>query len=370
LIYGLIDYRLYKGLIRLKQGFSQKKPTFSILICARNEQDSIYDCLKSVLSQDYENSWEVLVADDRSTDRTFEILEDLQKQNPEKLRIFKIESCPQGISPKKNALTELHKYTQYEIIAATDADCLVPSTWLNTLAAEYQDKINMVVGHSYYSPPQKLPKILWGIQTLDFISHHIIAAGSLAQHFPITSSGNNFSYRKNFFNEVQGYQGIDHILSGDDDLLLHKCAAKDPRSIRYCIHPGSFVVSKPVESLRALWEQRKRWASKTIYYSRPAVALLSFVFTWYLGIFLLFLASLSIPELWPYALGTFFCKTLCDYFTTRKGCEVLHHKEMMTWFIPTALFHIPMILGAVIFGIFGSFSWKPSVSNPNEDNRA
>jgi glycosyltransferase involved in cell wall biosynthesis len=57
-------------------------PRVSIIVPARNEQDSIEQSLNTLLGLDYEN-YEVIVVDDRSTDSTGEIMERVaESQNP------------------------------------------------------------------------------------------------------------------------------------------------------------------------------------------------------------------------------------------------------------------------------------------------
>src|SRR5579864_196664 len=54
-------------------------PLVSVIVPARNEEDSIATALHSLLSLDYEN-YEVIAVNDRSTDRTGEILERVQRE--------------------------------------------------------------------------------------------------------------------------------------------------------------------------------------------------------------------------------------------------------------------------------------------------
>ena len=61
---------------------------FSITINTYNHEDWIENCLLSCLNQDYEN-FEVIVIDDISTDRTFEICQELQEQFPDRLRAIR-----------------------------------------------------------------------------------------------------------------------------------------------------------------------------------------------------------------------------------------------------------------------------------------
>src|SRR4051812_46565687 len=52
---------------------------FSVIIPARNEEDQIEKCVLSVLKQNYPSHlFEVIVADDYSTDNTATIIQDLQ----------------------------------------------------------------------------------------------------------------------------------------------------------------------------------------------------------------------------------------------------------------------------------------------------
>jgi glycosyltransferase involved in cell wall biosynthesis len=60
-------------------------PRVSIIVPARNEEASIEQALKTLLALDYDN-YEVIAVNDRSTDRTGEIMERLAQQNEEETR--------------------------------------------------------------------------------------------------------------------------------------------------------------------------------------------------------------------------------------------------------------------------------------------
>ena len=49
-------------------------PNVSIIVPARNEEDGIESCIKSLLNQDYPN-YELIIINDRSTDNTLKIIE-------------------------------------------------------------------------------------------------------------------------------------------------------------------------------------------------------------------------------------------------------------------------------------------------------
>src|SRR5690242_16325595 len=64
-----------------KPGNEQPLTTFSIIIPARNEEENIETCLRSVLKNNYSNHlYEIIIADDFSTDATPAIVHQLQKE--------------------------------------------------------------------------------------------------------------------------------------------------------------------------------------------------------------------------------------------------------------------------------------------------
>jgi len=64
----------------------EKYPTLSVVVPARNEESSIAETVESILSQNYP-SFELIVVNDRSTDNTGNILEDLKEKHPQ-IKLF------------------------------------------------------------------------------------------------------------------------------------------------------------------------------------------------------------------------------------------------------------------------------------------
>jgi cellulose synthase/poly-beta-1,6-N-acetylglucosamine synthase-like glycosyltransferase len=349
-------------------------PSVSVLVCAKDEALRIPDLLQSLQKQDYAGKWELLVADDRSQDNTAQIVEQFAQTIPAPVRVIRIQNCPAGMSPKKNALTTLHAHTQNEIIITTDADCIVRPKWISTLvntflhpptsaiSSQEQAPVAMVLGHSAFLPfttkttPAKA--VLWGVQSLDFLSHAIVAAAGVGMGLPITSNANSMAYRKQDFEDVNGYAQVEHIVSGDDDLLLHKFVTTHKR-VTYVNHPDSHVFTHPQPTWGAVWNQRVRWASKTTHYSTPAVLLLSGVYAYYCSILIGLMAVLWGPaHVFMAGLVAWGCKIVCDYRVMKVGAAVFNKSHLLQWYIPTALLHVPAIVFIVIHGQIGLFNWK------------
>jgi cellulose synthase/poly-beta-1,6-N-acetylglucosamine synthase-like glycosyltransferase len=79
-------------------------PSVSVVVSARDEEAGVGQALRSVLDQDYSGQLEVLAVDDRSTDRTGDIIAGLAAKWPGKLEALRVDSLPNGWLGKNYAL--------------------------------------------------------------------------------------------------------------------------------------------------------------------------------------------------------------------------------------------------------------------------
>lgn len=99
-------------------------PLVSILVPARNEEDRVLrEAIGSMLAQDYPNI-EIIVVNDRSTDRTQEILEELAARDS-RLRVVQGQEPPPGWLGKPFALHQALAVARGEWILSIDADILL-----------------------------------------------------------------------------------------------------------------------------------------------------------------------------------------------------------------------------------------------------
>jgi chlorobactene glucosyltransferase len=100
-----------------------EQPLVSVLIPARNEENNIKKCLDSFLNQSYKN-YEILVLDDNSTDKTYEIVKNLAKQHPDKIKLYSGKPLPPDWRGKSFAMQQLLDYANGEYYLFTDADTI------------------------------------------------------------------------------------------------------------------------------------------------------------------------------------------------------------------------------------------------------
>lgn len=94
------------------------QPPLAIIVAVRNEEEDLEKALQSLCNINYTNH-RLIVVNDRSTDRTAEIL---ARFNHPKLTIITIDTLPDGWLGKNNALYQGYKNSTEEWMLFTDAD--------------------------------------------------------------------------------------------------------------------------------------------------------------------------------------------------------------------------------------------------------
>jgi chlorobactene glucosyltransferase len=94
----------------------------SVLVPARNEEKNLPSCLDSLLDQTYRN-YEIVVLDDQSSDRTWEIITNYQERHPGLVRAVKGEPLAKtGWLGKPHAMQQLAREAGGDYFMFTDAD--------------------------------------------------------------------------------------------------------------------------------------------------------------------------------------------------------------------------------------------------------
>ncbi len=346
------------GLRRLPHGTATSHPTFEVLIPARNEEENIEACLRSVLNQTYPAElFHVTVIDDHSADRTAEIVQHVARAWPGRLTLLPFTDAQPHQAYKKAAIQFGIDHTQSDLIATIDADCTAQPTWLESLARHFEPDVGMVSGYILMNPHSE-KTLFQKIQSLEFLGLVTTGAGAIGIGEPVISNGANLSYRRKVFEEVDGFRDIDHLPSGDDDLLMQKIHRLTPWKVRFAFEKSAHNFTHPVATLRQFLNQRTRWASKSAHYhSVSLVFFLVSVYFFYLFLFLFPLwILLGVPPGWI-GLG-FLLKWLPDFAIVAKGARFTGRKDLLPYFLLAQFFQIPYILWVGAKGLRGNYEWK------------
>lgn len=271
------------GLLRLKRPPRNQKPSISVVVPMHDEELGVAATLTALQAQDYAGPWEVVCVDDRSSDRTAEIVRSVTENDP-RFRLVQIPVAEEDVpSPKKRALARGMAAARHEILATTDADCLPPPHWLSTLGGCFEPGVDIVQGPKHILGDSRLAHRYQRLEVLAFVAAE---AAGFALGRPFLASAPSLAYRRSIYEAAGGFRGLEGLISGDDDMLVHRMAKAGGRTT-YAYDPSASVGTHPADTWAQVLNQRARWASNGSRYENLGyVAFLMAIFLWWVWLLL------------------------------------------------------------------------------------
>jgi cellulose synthase/poly-beta-1,6-N-acetylglucosamine synthase-like glycosyltransferase len=340
--------------LAIKKG-TVEKLGFSVVVVYRNEEAALPALLQSLKDQNYNAALtEFFFVNDDSDDKSQEILRQFSKDNPS-LNIELIDRFPTSNSAKKDSITQALLKTNFNHVITTDADCILPSTWIASFNTHYQNYADALL----VAAPVKLSGhgFIAATQQLEMMALQTITAGAFAIRQPFMCNGANLSFKKSAFLEVHGYAGNDHLSSGDDIFLLEKLAAEDVLQCHYLKDSKAIVETASKTQWNSLIQQRARWARKGKETKSLLNKLLAFQVV---AMSLLFIISpvFYLTALIPLRLliGIYLIKFFTDFVVLIIGNQFLEMKNWSHYFILN-FFIYPFVVIAVGVKSWNSIQW-------------
>lgn len=354
LIYGVTLILLLIGLFHLKKGTQMKQPLVSVIVPARNEAANICHTLKSLVNQTYPvNKLQLIIVDDRSTDQTAEIIQQFANHHPQIQLVQVIAENPDLIG-KKNAITAGINASRGEIILATDADCVHSPDWVTEMVKYFEPEVGVVGGYIYSERPDESVPFWQRMRALERLGVVAVAAGTMGGwNLGVTCTAGNLAYRRQVFDEIDGFSAIGTIRSGDDDLFVQRVNRLTKWQFRYAAHPATFVYTKIPTAKQQLLNQEQRRASKGKYYPIWLIALLIPVFLMNVG-FLIALLTWN----WQTALYCFWGKAFLELLVMIRTCQIFKRWDLLIYFVPVQILYIPYFVFFAVAGSLGGYRWK------------
>ncbi len=251
--FGALSYMTFRHEEELPaKAVLKDEPFITIMIPAHNEEVVIQDTLEYLLNDLNYHNYEVLVMDDGSTDKTPQILHQMQQRYP-KLRVIRIEEN-QG---KAHAFNIGIFFTKGDYILSNDADTIPEKDAL----IKYMQYFTSPAGLNYAAITANMDvynrSTLWGkSQTVEFSSIvGIIKRSQTALNNTMYAySGANTMYRRSFLIDVGGFRqdrATEDISIAWDHTFMNVTPKFAPDIV--------FHMNVP-ESFHDLYRQRKRWA--------------------------------------------------------------------------------------------------------------
>lgn len=356
-------------------------PKVSVIIPARNEAANIGACLEAVFAQDYPaDAVEVIVVNDHSEDATAGIavatarnhlggegvsfLNEANGGVPEsgdanpgsgmRFQLLNLEAQT-GPAYKKAAVAYGIRQSQGEIIVTTDADCTMGRGWLRAMVGGFEAGTGLVSGPVELQSGDAFTQM----QALEFMGLIAVGAASIASGDPTMCNGANLAYRRRAYEEVGGFSGIDHIASGDDELLMHKIAAHGHWKVAFMKREEA-IVRTPAQGTWAQFRaQRIRWVSKSGQYKRRGItAILVLSYLAMLGFPVLAVGGIWEPRLWWLLLGHLAMKILAEAAVLVPAARFFDKLRLLPWLPVEQVAHIAYVLWVGIAGQRKSYQWK------------
>jgi len=272
-----------------------KKPRVSVIIPTRNSQRKLHDCLKSVFMQSF-TDFEVIVVDNYSKDDTIKIASSFPVKIVFENKGTRGAACNIGIFSSSG-----------DIVAFTDADCLVPNDWLEKIVDHFGNSDVYVVGGPDLTPKKSK---MWEKAFGAFCRHITTLCyrwGPVEQII-----GCNSAYRKEAVIKVGGFR---EDLITAEETELHRRIKKSRGKLVY--DPGLTVNHFRRTNLVTFFRQQFRYGfgKASMLYSDPSaikisnVAAVAPVFV-LLALIPLFLSSLETGQTLLLILSAIFLLTV------------------------------------------------------------
>ncbi|MFN8336283.1 MAG: glycosyltransferase [Cyclobacteriaceae bacterium] len=329
-----------------------KEKFISVIVAFRNEEATIGRLIDNLQEQEYpRDKFEVVLINDHSEDNSVSVInESLRGPISSKL----MNNATPG---KKSALTKGIRHSVGTIMVTTDADCRMGKDWLRSINNSFYDEsVKMTFGPVKFQTDDTLFSTM---QAIEFSSLIGSGAATAAFGFPTLCNGANLAFTKDVFTETGGYDGNEHIASGDDEFLMRKIEAKYPGGIRFNNSPDSLVTTTPQQTLNEFLNQRLRWAGKWRYHDGTNSKLLAvYIFLFHLSVlvlpFFVLLDDISVYIM----LGLLVAKAIVELFFLRPVCTWLGVRWSWLSFLILQLVYPLYAVGVALAALFKTPFWK------------
>ena len=350
-----------------KKSTFEKKTIFVIVAC-KNEENNIENLIVSLKNQSYPNNkYKVIIADDDSTDTTSElVIKNIHNIN--NFKYLHVDQCAfPSIKGKKKAISFAIDYINSEylcvskhtdtdaIFAFTDADCTPKADWLYDINKAFNNGFDFYAG---YSPITFEKNNLFSrLKNLERASIFAVSSGGFGIGIPLTCTARNMAYAASLWNKTKGFFEIEHILSGDDDLMLHKSKTFIDK-FYFSFNKNAFVNSVNDLKLYRQVHQETRRCSKFLHYPLYVQMLILIVTIFYLLILYQIVISLIYLNFKSDLLISLSLKLSFEFLLIATFLKYVNNFKLVKSFLLLEILYIPYFFFFGVMGTFGRYKWK------------
>lgn len=355
-VYLIVLTWLAIGFIRTPYSNQQSHSnSFTIIISARNEEQTILRCLDSISKQHYpKEKIQLILIDDGSTDQTHLKANNYLHDSGLDFTLIK-NSLKKG---KKASISLAMQQAKHPYIITRDADTFsYSSNWLSSISGFIENNSS-----DFIIAPVSLSNnigLLWAMQAIENNILTLVSVGSTYFRKSFLCSGANLIFKKNIFESTKGYSSHAHIPSGDDVLFMED-VKKAGGKIGYLKCKDATVFTYPCYSFTELLNQKIRWASKFTVNKNWLNFLLALVtfFTNMTWLFC-FIVALNVPQTSEIALAFVLVKLIFDFLLLFLASSFIRNKHLLWYSFPAGCVY-PIYASLIAIG---SLVIKPKWKN-------
>lgn len=328
----------------------------SVIIAARDEEANLPKLIDSLKDQT-DKDFEIVFVNDRSTDRTGEILKRFADEMPERVKVVNNTREPVNCNPKQFALDLGIEVATGDIFLFSDADCEFPETWVEYYRYYFmEESVKLVFGQVMV---RNDGSFLQRYQAFDQMLIHQYNSGSAGLGIPTGCFGNNLAVRREVMESIGGFKALGYTLT-EDAALLERVGRERKWKIRVSTMKETIVKPAPQRDWKSFLNQHVRW-NRGGFYSTDLMSGISYGFI----VLYLVLSVLVVPAgfFWGFLLmlpATSFIFPGLLAFVAGLMYE-RDRKSFLLWFLPDMLTFMLFYSVATVLALFKiSVKWKGS----------
>jgi glycosyltransferase involved in cell wall biosynthesis len=348
IIFSFIHYFIQESIE--EPAATENNNSISVIICARNEERCIENCLRSIENQkDLDSTIHVFLVDDNSEDKTIQCAISASKKLPNiRLTVLNLVDG----RGKKASLKLAIGHVQTDFTLITDADCELGDQTIRSQMNRLRNSIAIAAfGPILYSDEGLFSEIL----SLENINTQAVSEAFFNLGKPIMANAANMMLTKEGIVRFKNSLSND-MASGDDVFFVHGLT---PSEFIVQYQESSSVYTKPEKTLTELFHQRIRWASKTTKYDSTLAQGFSAL------IFLLSALTLSVQIylVWKLAIGFLIIFTLSKWlielsFHRSWSLKYSYNHRIFSSFLLSVSYPLWVFIIAVCSLLGIGFQWK------------
>lgn len=311
---------------------SHRPAAASIVVYSHDDLDGLEQLLPTLLSQEYEGEYEVIVVDEGDSPSVRDYVETLQLHH-RRLYLTHTPDGARSLSRKKLALTLGIKAARNEVVVLTLATATVNSQrWLAEMMRAFNDDAatEICLGAAVPGAGQdsSMGKRHRAFDTVLDTATWLTAA--LRRH-PYRGSELNIAYRRDLFFDNKGFSASLNIEHGDDDIFINQVATDDNCAVQLCddsiveFDADGYAFTYRREAMRRAFTGRRCRRGARI---RMAIGPLC-AWLWIAGAVAVGLLSpLNVPAVATVAVSGL-AMLICNIASVRSACKALNSRRLL-----------------------------------------